>query len=356
MKRFLAMLLAALMVLSLVACGGNSTTPPSNEGNNQQEEPNTNEEEKKLVVYTAASDEQLDVIVPLYEEKYGVEVEVISAGTGEMLARADSEKADPYGDLFLGGGESNFNAYSHLFQPYVSSEDPNLIPEFRNNTGWITYYYLDCPTLLYNNDLIGDLEIKGYKDLLQPELKGKIAFPDPTASSSAIMHIQTILTDFGGLNVNNQEGWDYVTKLYENMDGKMASGSSAAYKSVVDGENTVALTYEEASVRLKSQGANVTIVYMEEGTVFTPTTLGIFKDCKHLENAKKFVDLVLSQEVQNILCKDLCLRPIRDDVDYPDYFASVADVYTVELDQNYINEHNPELIEKCKEIQTGFNF
>ena len=335
MKKVLALVLTTLMVLSLVACGSKDTDSDDN----------------KLVLYTAASDEQLDVIIPLYEQMYGVEVEVVSAGTGEMLARADS-----YGDLFLGGGESNFNAYSHLFQDYVSSEDANLIPEFRNKTGWISYYYLDCPVLLYNNDLIGDLKISGYQDLLQPELKGKIAFPDPTASSSAIMHVQTVLTDFGGLNVNNQQGWDFMTKLYENLDGKMASGSSAAYKSVVDGENVVALTYEEASIRLVSQGANVTIVYMDEGTVFTPTTMGIFKDCKHLENAQKFVDLVLSKEVQSILCKDLCLRPIRDDVDYPDYFASVSDVNTVELDQDYINEHNPELIEKCKEIQTTVGF
>lgn len=346
MKKFFALLLAMLMVLSLVACGQKA---PADDGAPA-------EEEKKLVVYTAASDEQLDVIIPLYEEKYGVEVEVVSAGTGEMLARADSEKANPYGDLFLGGGESNFNAYSHLFQPYVSSEDANLLPAFQNKTGWITFYYLDCPVLLYNNDLIGDVEINGYADLLQPELKGKIAIPDPTASSSAIMHVQTILTDFGGLDVNNQQGWDYMTKLYENLDGKMASGSSAAYKSVVDGENTVAMTYEEAAVRVVSQGANVSIVYMEEGTVFTPTTLGILANCKHPENAKKFVDLCLSQEVQNILCKDLCLRPVRDDVEYPDYFAAAADVYVVDLDQDYINEHNPEIIEKCKDIQTTVGF
>lgn len=343
MKKFFALVLALLMVLSITACGGGDAG-------------GGDAEENKLVLYTAASDEQLDVIIPLYEEMYGVEVEVVSAGTGEMLARADSEKANPYGDLFLGGGESNFNAYAHLFQDYVSPEDVNLIPEFQNKTGFISYYYLDCPVLLYNNDLIGDLEIKGYQDLLQPELKGKIAFPDPTSSSSASMHVQTVLTDFGGLNVDNQEGWDLMTKLYENLDGKMASGSSAAYKSVVDGENVVAMTYEEASIRLVSQGANVTIVYMEEGTVFTPTTMGIFKDCKHLENAQKFVDLVLSQEVQNILCKDLCLRPIRDDVEYPDYFAAVSDVYTVALDQEYVNEHNAELIEKCKDIQTTVGF
>ena len=81
MKKFLALILALLMALSLVACGNKT----DNGGDT---------EENKLVVYTAASDEQLDVIIPLYEEMYGVEVEVVSAGTGEMLARADSEKAN----------------------------------------------------------------------------------------------------------------------------------------------------------------------------------------------------------------------------------------------------------------------
>jgi len=350
MKKCVSLFLAGLMMLSLVACGGGGE--PSGGGGTGGSQEGSAGEENKLVIYTASSDEQINAIVPIYEEMYGVEVEVVSAGTGELLARADSEKANPYADVFFGGGESNLTEYAHLFQDYVSSEDENLIEEFRNTTGFITNYYLDCPVLLYNNDLIGDLEIKGYEDLLQPELKGKIATSDPTSSSCAIMHIETILTDFGGLTMENETGWSFIEDLFTNLDGKMASGSSAAYKSVVDGENVVAMTYEEASIRLVGDGANVTIVYMEEGTVFTPTTVAILDNCKHPENAKKFIDLVLSQKIQNILCNDLCLRPVRDDVEYPDYFATVADVYTVHLDQPYINEHKAEIVDKCKDIFT----
>ena len=33
-----------------------------------------------------------------------------------------------------------------------------------------------------------------------------------------------------------EDGWDYVTRVVENLDGKFASGSSAAYKAVVEGD------------------------------------------------------------------------------------------------------------------------
>ncbi|WP_246359023.1 hypothetical protein [Paenibacillus phytorum] len=33
--------------------------------------------------------------------------------------------------------------------------------------------------LLVNKKLIGDIKIEGFEDLLNPNLKGKIAFPDP---------------------------------------------------------------------------------------------------------------------------------------------------------------------------------
>lgn len=189
-------------------------------------------------------------MVPLFEERYGIEVEVITGGTGELLARIDAEGDAPYCDVIFGGGESSYSEYKHVFQDYVSPEDANLIESCRNTLGYCTNYNLDSAILMYNTDLIGDIQIKGYKDLLNPELKGKIASADPTASSSAMMHIETILTDFGGLTLENEEGWGFVSDLIKNLDGKLASGSSAAWKSVADGEMTVVLTYEEAGISL----------------------------------------------------------------------------------------------------------
>ncbi len=355
MKKAIVLLLMLAMALSLAACGSQSAAPAAEpqspgEAAPADENPAPVEEEKILVVYSPATDAQVNAVVPLFEERYGIKVEVITGGTGELLARIDAEGDAPYCDVVFGGGESSYAEYRHVFQDYVSSEDANLIESCRNTLGYCTNYCLDCAILMYNNDLIGDLEINGYMDLLQPELKGRISSADPTASSSAMMHIETILTDFGGLTLENEEGWDIVSQLIYNLDGKLASGSSAAWKAVADGEMTVVLTYEEAGISLARDGANVTIVYPEEGTVLTPSTIGLVNNCKHPENGKLFIDFVLSQEIQNIFCNELDVRPVRDDVNYPDYFRPASNIKTVPLDQQYVNEHKAEIVDKFTEV------
>ena len=346
-KRMLAMLLALVAAVSLVACGAQKDNGDANANGDGAAE------EKKLVIYSPATDAQVNAVVPLFEERYGIEVEVITGGTGELLARIDAEGDAPYCDVVFGGGESSYSEYKHVFQDYVSPEDANLIENCRNTLGYCTNYNLDCAILMYNTDLIGDIQIKGYKDLLNPELKGKIASADPTASSSAMMHIETILTDFGGLTLENEEGWNVVSELIKNLDGKLASGSSSAWKSVADGEMTVVLTYEEAGIALARSGANIAIVYPEEGTVLTPSTVGLIKNCSHPENGKLFIDFVLSQEVQNLLCNELDVRPVRDDVSYPDYFRPASDIKTVDLDQEYVNQHKTEIADTFTEVYQG---
>ena len=217
-KRILTLLLALATALSLAACGTQKDEPAAGDDGAAAEE-------KKLVIYSAATDAQVNAVVPLFEERYGIEVEVITGGTGELLARIDAEGDAPYCDVIFGGGESSYSEYKHVFQDYVSPEDANLIESCRNTLGYCTNYNLDSAILMYNTDLIGDIQIKGYKDLLNPELKGKIASADPTASSSAMMHIETILTDFGGLTLENEEGWGFVSDLIKNLDGKLASGT-----------------------------------------------------------------------------------------------------------------------------------
>ncbi|MBQ3089952.1 MAG: extracellular solute-binding protein [Oscillospiraceae bacterium] len=357
MKKLLAILLALVMCLGLVACGAadEPAEEPAEEPAAEDEAPAEEPAEEasasdKLVVYSPATEGQINTVIPLFEEKYGIKVEVITGGTGELLARVDAEGDNPYADVIFGGGESSYAEYKHVFQDYVSSEDANLSEGAKNTLGYCTNYCMDSAIFIVNTDLVGDIEIKGYMDLLNPELKGKIAMPDPTASSSAMMHIETLLSDFGGLSLENEEGWGVVSQLVANLDGKLASGSSAAWKSVADGEMVVALSYEEAGIILARDGAPVEVVYPEEGTVFTPSTAGIVKDCQNLENAKLFIDFILSQEVQNIFCNELDVRPVRDDVSYPDYFRPATDVKTVTFDQAYVNEHKEEITEKYMDI------
>ena len=75
MKRVIVFLVALLVAASLFA------TPT------QEEASGAPEATDKLVVYSPNSDGLLNATIPAFEEMYGVEVEVISAGTGEVFKR-----------------------------------------------------------------------------------------------------------------------------------------------------------------------------------------------------------------------------------------------------------------------------
>ncbi len=70
-----------------------------------------------LVIYSPNSEGLLNATIPLFEEKYGVNVELIQAGTGELVKRIQSEKNDPYADVLFGGSWSLMYTNEDLWEP-----------------------------------------------------------------------------------------------------------------------------------------------------------------------------------------------------------------------------------------------
>ena len=50
---------------------------------------------------------------------------------------------------------------------------------YKNKCGFITGNVLDGSVLIVNTDLIGDIKIEGYEDLLNPALKARSPLPTP---------------------------------------------------------------------------------------------------------------------------------------------------------------------------------
>lgn len=340
MKNILKLILCAITVISLIAC--------SNESKKEEvakEEPKAS---GKLVIYSPNSEGLMNSVIPLFEKTYGVKVEVIQAGTGELIKRIQSEKDDPYADVLFGGAHSQYISNPDLWEPYVSTND-NTIPEaYRNKSGFTTSYVLDGSVLIVNKDLAKDIKIESYEDLLNPALKGKIAMGDPATSSSAFAQLTNILLAKGGYE--SQEAWDYVAKLIQQLDGKVASGSSAVYKSVADGEMVVGLSYEDPCAQLVRDGANVQVVYPKEGAVYLPATSGIIKNAKNLENAKKFIDFLQTQEVQDIFGTTLTNRPVLETAKTADYMTPISEIKVLEEDREWVNSHKGELSSKYTDL------
>ncbi len=336
MKKFKRISILLLVTLMLVACSGGGKS----------------DENKKLVVYSPNSEGLINAVVPLFEEKTGIKVEVISAGTGELVKRIQSEKESPYGDVLFGGTYTQYISNKDLFEPYVSKEDANVVDEYKNNTGYITYTVLDGSVLIVNKELTKDLKIESYEDLLQPELKGKIATADPSNSSSAFAQLTNILLAMSpDDDYMNDEAWDYVGKLIQQWDGKIQSGSSSVYKSVVDGEMWVGLTYEDPVAKLVKDGAkNVEIVYPKEGSVFLPAGSGIIKNAKNKENAELFIDFLLSEEVQNIFGSELTNRPVRKGAKTGDHLKDYSTLPLIYEDMEYVYQNKTQLVERYTKL------
>ena len=349
MKKVIALALSVLMAIAAVGCSSGSSAAPGSAASGA-----VSSEAKqgggKLVIYSPNSEGLMDATIPLFEEKYGVDVEVIQAGTGELIKRIQSEKDDPYADVMFGGSWSLAYDNEDLWEPYVSANDANVIDAYKNTCGFITGNVLDGSCIIVNTDLIGDIEINGYEDLLNPALKGKIATADPANSSSAFAQLTNMLLAMGGYE--SDDAWQYVNDLFANIDGKISESSSAVYKSVADGENVVGLSYEDPCSQLVRDGAPVKVIYPKEGTVYLPASATIVKGAKNMDNAKLFIDFILSEEVQNIWGSTLTNRPVMKDAATSDFMTPMSEIKVIQEDIPYVSTHKQEIVDKYTGIYT----
>ena len=311
MKNFFKILMIALLAFAIVGCSGGE--PKTDEGGG--DEPVTG---GSLVIYSPNSDALIDVAYT-FGEKYGITVDVVSAGTGECLERIAAEKDNPQGDVMFGGMNyaNSFNPdYVPLFEAYTAEGDGKLPEAYRNFNGITTHYCLDGSAALLIN--IEEYEKLGlnlddfdeYEDLLQPELKGKIAMGDPANSSSAWAELTNMLL-VKGEQPYDEKAWEFVKSFIDNLDGIQLSSSSAIYKGVVQGEYVVGVSYEDPCVSLLVDGAtNVKLVYPKEGAVWLPAGVAIIKNAPNMDNAKLFLDWLISDEGQQEIAKTTA-RPVN---------------------------------------------
>ena len=299
-----------------------------------------------LVVYTPNSEQIINIIVPAFEEATGIKVEVLNAGAGEVLTRVRAEQNAPYADILLGAVRADFDTY---FEEYVSPNDEALVEASRNTTGLATAYMSNGSVILVNDEKIGDITVESYADLLNPALKGKIAAADPATSSSAFAQLTNQLLAMGG-DYTSDAGWDYVGQLISNLDGKVAAGSSNVHKSVADGEYPVGLTYEEPSAGYIRDGAPVHIVYPSEGAVFLDSYVGIVKGAPHREAAEKFVDFVISHEIQSRLGTELTVRPLRADAQLGDSLVPLSEIKTLVEDAVTVANEKKAMLDRYADL------
>lgn len=304
----------------------------------------------ELVVYTPNEEGMLNSLIPVFEDQSGVTVQLITAGTGELYQRIRSEAGNPQGDIMFGGGAAQASANKELWAEFTSANDGDMVEAGRNLTGSFTPYQADGSNLLVNTDELAEIgvEITSYADLLQPELKGKIAYGDPTASSSAFAQLTNMLKAVGG-DYESDASWGYVSALVTQLDGVMIGSSSQVAQDVANGEYVVALTYEPLSLNLVRSGAPVEIVYPSEGAAFLPATIQIIAGGPNPDAAEAFIDFITSEAGQTIIAQETAGRPLREGIEKPG-LPAFSEFATIKEDGSYVSENRDAIVERFRAV------
>jgi len=298
----------------------------------------TPSQEQRLVVYTSHKEEVYWPIIKEFEERTGIWVEVVSGGTNELLDRIARGSDNPAADVMFGGGVESLEFYRDCFAPYPCAEADMIPAQYRSEDDlWTPFSSLPI-VLIYNTKLVSPEQVSSWSDLLAPRFQGRIAFTDPSISGSCFTGLITYLYAVGG------DGAIALQQLASQLDGKQLLSSADVLATVADGTNLVGITLEETAFQRIAAGEDIAVVYPTDGTSTVPDGSALVKNAVHEDNAKLFLDFIVSWDVQQLLVSQFYRRSVRQDVEPAQTVIPLEQIPLVDYNVEWANQNRDRIL------------
>ena len=320
MKKYLALLLAVVMVLSLAACGGKTEAPAATEAPKADAPAATEaaeadpmadlvaaaQAEGELTVYGSCEEEYLAAACEHFQELYGIKVNYQRLSTGEVQAKIEEEKGNPSADVWFGGTTDPYNvlAKEDLLEPYAAQNASHLLSDmYKDPDGKWYGIYKGILGFMVNTTELARMNLEApadWKDLLKPEYKGLIWLSNYNTAGTAKLVINTMIQKYG-----HDEGIQYLVDLDKNIEVYTKSGSGPS-KNVGTGECVIGIGFlHDGITQIVDNGYdNVQLVIPSSGTSFEVGATAIFKGAAHPNAAKLWIEYALSPECVNLAAQN----------------------------------------------------
>ncbi|WP_353738294.1 putative 2-aminoethylphosphonate ABC transporter substrate-binding protein [Peribacillus asahii] len=279
----------------LTACGqeaSNTTATKDGKSNNLSGE---------LTVYTAIEEELIPQYLETFEETYpNIDLNIVRDSTGIITAKLLAEGKNTEADVVWGTAASSLLELDEkdMIEGYTPKDSNKILPQYKDNLQpekWVGNTTFMTGIVVNKQELKKrSLAIpKSYEDLLKPEYKGLIVMPHPASSGTGFLTVSAWLQMMG-----DEKGWNYMTKLHNNIGTYTHSGSKPA-KLAASGEYPIGVSLVYSGVKQKQEGAPVEIVLPEEGLGWEVEANALIKkeDKESDALAKAFLDWAISDEV-----------------------------------------------------------
>ncbi|TCC06540.1 extracellular solute-binding protein [Kosakonia quasisacchari] len=260
-----------------------------------------------LTVYTAGPGSLAKSLASGFEQKTGVKVNIFQATTGKVMARLEAEQANPQADILISASwDTAEDLHNRGWLLPFNSANADKVPQTLKSADYVAQG-ISALGIVWNTKS-GTPEPKEWNDLTSADFKDKVTTPDPSLSGASLDLL------IGLQNGMGDRAWQLFDALKKN--GMVVSGPNAqAVTPVMQGAKAAVFgAVDYVTYGNIAQGESLKVIFPASGTVIAPRPMMILKTTHHADDAKAFIDYVLSPEGQKMVA-DAWLMPARTDVE-----------------------------------------
>ncbi len=301
-------------------------------------------------VYAVVNEDDARLLAEMFEAQTGISVSVLRASTGELVSRVIAEAGNPQADVLLGGPSAQHIAIAETgaLAQYQPAAAAGLPENAKSADGYWTGFYVTALGIGVNEERFAErfpgTELPAtWDDLLNPAFAGEIVLTDPVASSTAYLFVQAQLQRLGW-----EAGWEYLEQLAP-LVGQFPSSGGAPPQLVGTGEYAIGVAYVHALARYRNEGFPVS-------TIVPPATAGevgavsIVAGGPNPDNARAFVDFVLSAAAQEAFAAQSLTTPLNPDAALPEGVANSAEYDLIDYDAELAGEQRDEVLLRWQQV------
>jgi thiamine transport system substrate-binding protein len=245
----------------------------------------------------------------VFEEKTGIKITWVSHGdAGNIVSRLIQEGSGSDADIIL-GFDQNYIARildSGLLEAYRPKGAENIFNELVLDVNFhITPFDYSYFAIVYDSETI--IAPWSLESLTFPQFKQKLILIDPRTSSPGLGFFTWVKEVYGN------DWQDYWKRLQPSIL-TVAGGWSSAYGLFTQGEAPLVLSYTTSpGYHLENEDSErYKAAIFTDGHALQIEAAGLLKNAKNKNNAKAFLDFMISPDFQNIIPLTNWMYPVID--------------------------------------------
>ena len=256
----------------------------------------------RLVVYSGRAERLIKPVLDAFQAKTGIQVDLLSSGTTELVNRLQAEGERTPADLFVTNDAGSLERARELGLLLPLKEfDGSVSTAFRSrDNSWIGIsgrFWI----IVYNTLQVKPTEIKSILDLADPRWRGKVAIPN--AGSEYLQAGVSVIKAVYGDDTTEQ----FLRGLKTNAGTHVYGKSSQIVEAVAKGEATVGLVNHYYIYRhLESHPDAPIAALMPDqhdggmGAIVNVAGVGVITYSHHRDLATRLVEFLVSPDGQKM--------------------------------------------------------